>query len=351
VTTSNDILRACLPTSSLAVATGNVVTAYVPNGAWISSSTGVQAVTLESSSPVAPVSIATPSAVNSCSANPKTAQTVCTANSNDVYLISGTTRTNTLTSGATGSVGFSGGSCRNCGVAINALSNKAVIAIGISGSPSGSGIQFLDLATNIFGPPIPAAHIISEDILIDPTRNLILSPGESNFYDLFQIQPGGGVKEFGNFLGFVGGILDSAAEDCSTGIALASLEGSGNLFIADLTQAVLTPGSGTLPGTWTGPSKVRNFPEFNTFSAGTSGISVASGTSHLGIVSGEFGGNRFGVIQLPATSGSGTPDVVDYAAAVIPNTPDGGVFQAGLDPHTVTAYTSPKFRQRTQLMY
>ena len=35
------------------------------------------------------------------------------------------------------------------------------------------------------------------------------------------------------------GVLDSAAEDCTTGIALATDEGTGNLFIADLTQAVI----------------------------------------------------------------------------------------------------------------
>jgi hypothetical protein len=33
--------------------------------------------------------------------------------------------------------------------------------------------------------------------------------------------------------------------------------------------------------------------------------------------------------------------MVDYAAAVLPNTPDGNAFEQGLDPHTVTAYVSP----------
>ena len=58
-------------------------------------------------------------------------------------------------------------------------------------------------------------------------------------------------------------------------------------------------------------------------------------------MTGEFCGNAFGEIQLPSTSGSGTPAVVDYAAAVLPNTPDGATFEQGLDPHTVTAYVSP----------
>ena len=32
---------------------------------------------------------------------------------------------------------------------------------------------------------------------------------------------------------------------------------------------------------------------------------------------------------------------MDYAAAVLPDTPDGAVWEQGLDPHTVTAYLSP----------
>ncbi len=45
---------------------------------------------------------------------------------------------------------------------------------------------------------------------------------------------------------------------------------------------------------------------------------------------------------LPSTSGSGTPTLADYAyVSAMPNTPDGNGFEAGFDPHTVTAYTSP----------
>jgi hypothetical protein len=40
----------------------------------------------------------------------------------------------------------------------------------------------------------------------------------------------------------VGGEGDSAAEDCSTGIALSSLEFTGQVFIAVLTQASFTKG-------------------------------------------------------------------------------------------------------------
>ena len=38
---------------------------------------------------------------------------------------------------------------------------------------------------------------------------------------------------------------------------------------------------------------------------------------------------------------TGTRAVVDYAAAVLPDLPDGSAFTQGRDPHTVTAYVSP----------
>jgi hypothetical protein len=282
-----------------------------------------------------PTAITTPNVVNSCSSNSSTGETVCTANNTDVYLITGTTLNTTLTSGAAGEGSFSGGACENCGVAINSTLNKAVITIGLGTAPSGSGIQYLDLGSNTFETPIPAAHEVSEDVLWDQGRNLILSPNEESNYDLFQVGTST-TTEYANSTAFTGE-GDSAAEDCSTGIALSTLEFTDSLYITDLTQAVFTAGP---PGTWTAPGQTVAFPEFSGFSAGTDGIAVA-GNSHLGIVAGEFGGNAFGAFQLPATSGTGTPSFVDYAAAVLPNTPDGAVWNQGLDPHTITAYVSP----------
>jgi len=335
-------ITSCLPTSSLTtlVQRTNVV-AYVPNGSWDSGVTGVQVVPIEPATG-APTAIATPNPVNSCSSNPVTGETVCTANNTDVYLITGTTLNATLTSGSNGFAGFSGGRCQNCGVAINGVTNTAVITVGLGASPSGSGIQFLNLASNTFSPPVPATNEVSEDILWDPGRDLILSPNEFGFYDLFQTSSSSATPEFGNP---VGGELDSAAEDCLTGIALATDEFTSNLFITDLTQAKLTPGS---PGSWTAPSMFLNIPDFNPYvgsEAGTDGIAVAPG-SHLGIVTGEFPspasqGNAIIAVQLPSTSGSGTPAFVDWVVAVLPNDPDGNPFSMGCDPHTVTAYVSP----------
>ncbi len=337
VTVNNPILASCVPGSSLGILQGKTtVVAYEPNGYWEGGATGVRVVPIEGGG--SPSAISTPNIVNSCGSNSQTGESVCTANNTDVYLITGSTLNTTLTSGSNTFASFSGGSCMNCGVAINSLTNTAAINMGFLGGLYGDGIQLLNLATSAFSPPVALSNAVSENISIDPNRSLILSPGEDGTYDILQITSGGGFLEYDNFLGYANYELDSAAEDCTTGIALSTSEFTSNLYIADLTQATFTPGS---PGTWTAPSQFVNFPEFGSFGAGTSGISVAPGTTHLGITDGEFGGNEFGVFLLPATSGSGTPAFVDYAAAFLPNTPDGNAFYTGFDPHTITAYTSP----------
>ena len=334
VTQSNPTLAACVPGSSIGLLTGTTtVTAYVPNGAWEIGASGIRVVPVEG--PGSPISVPTPNATNSCGSNSQTGETVCTANNTDVYLLTGATLNNILTSGSNNFAGFSGGECMNCGVAVNSLTNTAAINMGYSGI-SGDGIQLLDLATNTFQTPVASYNIVSENISADPNRGYILSPAESGVYSIYKTVAGGGLQEFDNPI--YAGEFDSAAEDCTTGIALSTIEFTSELYIADLTQANFVSGS---PGSWSAPSQVVNFPEFSNFAAGTSGISVAPGTSHLGITTGEFGGDEFGVFQLPSTSGSGTPSFVDYAAAFMPNSPDGNSYANGYDPHTITAYTSP----------
>jgi hypothetical protein len=340
VTHTNPTLSACLPTSSLAVLSPTnpgVVTAYVPNANWGAITTGVQAVQLEGGS--SKTSIGTVSPVNSCSSNPATGQTVCTANNTDVYLITGTTLNTTLHSNSNALASFSGGSCNNCGVAINALSNKAVINMGLTPSPTNSGVQLLDLNTNTFSPPVPQTNgVVSEDISVDPTRSLILSPSEGGNYSLFQIQSDGTtLKEFGSAVG-TGLEADSAAEDCSTGIALTVGEFTNSVYLADLSQAVF---GSPIATQYTAPHTTVNLVTNYSFSAGLSAVAVAPGSSHLAVATGEFGGNTFAVLQLPATGGSGTPTILDYAVAVVPSSTTCGTWSSGNDPHTTTAYTSP----------
>jgi hypothetical protein len=341
VTASTTTLAACVPSSSLGIgvgtSAGSNVNAYVPFGYWDGARTGIELVPLEGTATA--FNFTTTSAVNSCAANSVTGEAVCTENNTNVDVITGTTLT-TLTSGSNTDAEFTGGQCENCGVAINAGNNTAIIAMGLVGGGEGpyggtTGVQVLNLSGNTFNTPFPVARYVSEDISIDPTRNLILSPAENGYYNLLKIGSGNALTEYDNY---VSGTLDSAAEDCITGIAMSSYEFSDEIYITDLTQATFTSGT---PGTWTAPGQFFNLSDSG-YSAGTSGISVAPGSGHLGVVTGEFGGSAYSALQLPATSGSGTPTLADHAyVASMPNTPDGYPFSAGYDPHTVTAYTSP----------
>ncbi|MGH6848605.1 MAG: hypothetical protein ACREC0_14585 [Methylocella sp.] len=322
----------CEPSSSLTVlVTGTNVVAYVPKGNWEGGATGVSVLNVEGTS-IANKLVSTLNVVNSCASNPITGKTVCVANNTDVYLLTGTTLSTTLTSGGSSTIGFSGGSCTNCSVAMDAVHNKAAIGLSIAGVP---GFQFLNLATSAFEPAFKSpSGFISEDPLIDPSRNLLLSATESNDYEIVNIATSTAPKFFENTLPVsFGGEADSSGEDCSTGIALTGAEGGSppNIFIADLTRAKFTAGSPS--GTWTAPSQVQTLTEA-ILSAGASGLAVAQGT-HIGIVSGEFGGNTITAIALPATSGTGTPALTDWVSCSLTG------FSDGFDPHTLTAYQSP----------
>ena len=116
----------CAGSSSLApLVTGTNVTAYVPKGTWLFPTTGVSVVNVEGSS-ITPTLMPTPAVVNSCASNSSTGKTVCTANNASVYRFTGTTLTTTLTSGGSGTIGSSGGSCTNCGVVMDSLHNRAL---------------------------------------------------------------------------------------------------------------------------------------------------------------------------------------------------------------------------------
>lgn len=348
------IQGSCQPSSSLSVlVSGSDVVAYVPKGNWSATlSTGVAAVNVEGSS-IANTLIPTRSVVNSCASNPITGQTVCTANNTDVYLIKGTAldpavATNPLPSSGVGQLLFSGGTCTNCGVAMDATHNKAVIGLSLA---TGGGFQFLNLG------PTPALETaftskgpagfgsISEDPLIDPIRNLLLSAAESSNYEIIDVATSTAplfyehpVSPFQE--------LDSSGEDCSTGIILAPAEFSGpsNVFIADISNpafAVFTPGT---PGSWAAPSQVQSLTE-SFLSAGASGFAVAQGT-HTGVVTGEFGGDVLTAILLPSISGGGTtPAINDWVSCNI-----GNGFSNGFDPHTVTAYRSPATGHATAVL-
>ena len=245
---------------------------------------------------------------------------------------------------------------------MDSVHNKAVIALSFADQVG--GYQYLNLDTSSFdpafrsqAPPFPDAGTnISENILVDPDRNLILSPNELLNYELVNVTTTTTPTFFEQNISALDPFyfsLDSAGEDCSTGIALASVEdessGQSQVYIADLGQAVFTPGTPGTPGTWTYPSPPAGAqvqPLSESFLAnGATGIAVAQGT-HTGVIAGEnslfaLSESAITAIALPTTSGSGIPAITDWVTCEIGEIVVGVNFRHGRDPHTVTAYKSP----------
>ena len=226
---------------------------------------------------------------------------------------------------------------------MDATHNKALIGLSL-GSGATGGFQFLNLATNLFEPAFASQAPlgkISENPMIDPIRNLLLSAAENENYEIIDVSTSTSPAFFENPTGVIAAYgLDSSAEECSTGIALGSVEDDDGLpnsrvYIANLSSSstTFTPGS---PGTWSAPSQVQTLTEANLRYA-SSGLAVAQGT-HTGIVSGEFGGDRITAIALPTTldTSNTTPAINDWVTCSI-----GSGFQVGFDPHTLNAYQSP----------
>src|SRR5262249_6571229 len=143
-----------------------------------------------------------------------------------VYVLKGTAldamvSPNPLTSAGSGFIKFSGGSCTNCGVAMDATHNKAVIGLSLAGLP---GFQFLNLATSTFEPAFAApSGDMSEGLMIDSIRNLLLSASETGNYEIVDVTTSTSPIFFEHPVP-PNNPLDSSGEDCSTGILLAPIE-------------------------------------------------------------------------------------------------------------------------------
>jgi hypothetical protein len=343
----------CEGTGSISeLVSGSNVIAYVPKGSWGSTQTGIDVVNVEGSS-ITNTQIPTGSdVINSCASNSVTGQTVCTADNNQVYVLKGTgldpsVTTNPLTDGATGTITFSGGTATTTGVAMDAVDNKALLAVSVGGT---GGFQFLDLSTGTFESPFvtkdPGGKI-SEDPLIDPVHHIIGSAAEDNNFEIADVSNSTSPQFYEQSLSAVTGgtEFDSTSEDCSTGILLAPAEFSSpsGVEVADIQnagtapQAVFTPGS---PGSWTAPEQFQTLTG-STLDAGASGSAVAQGT-HTGVLAGEFGGDTLTALALPTTSGAGaTPAVQSWVSCQTGTDPGGNAFSMGDDPHTLAAYQSP----------
>jgi hypothetical protein len=119
-----------------------------------------------------------------------------------------------------------------------------------------------DAGSSAFGPLIPTGQpTTSEAIQVDTTRDVILSPNEQNDFQIINAATGqvfNNVIPFATIPNVTDPEFDSVAEDCTTGIALAPIEGPMQVMLVDLTQAKFdTNGAGA--GTWaTGVCSVGN---------------------------------------------------------------------------------------------
>jgi hypothetical protein len=317
---------------------GNVI-AYVPGDAEQAGVFGSQGIFVQNiegfPGPNAKISAAEP--VSACSSNPATGQTVCTGR-DQVYVVAGTTVNKTLSDGFSGFiVGFGSFICDTCGVATNAANNTAVINGSIGGGivdagglPAvSSGVQVLDLNTNTSGPVFPMNDVVSENIFVDPGRNLVLSASFFGGFDLLKFRPSGALQEFDSSFSVASLGVGSTAEDCSTGIGIAPQGNAVGLVNLN------APASGA--GVYAAPF---SSPVFSTnYALSVASGAAAQGPDHLAVAAGNTG--TFAVLELPATAGNGAPSVVDYAVAAIPHSDACGTFTGLNNPNMLTAYTSP----------
>jgi hypothetical protein len=285
--------------------------------------------------------------VNSCAANQTTSTVVCTDNQTGIYLINGNALSSMLSSGGVNQKTFSGGSCTTCGVVMDSLRNRAIISIANNANanpspPPGPGAyQVVNLANNTLSAPINpvGTQSIAESFGLNSLTNMITSANEDGFFDLIDVTnpaspiayslPGAPLRPS----------FDSSAVD-TTNIVVAGGEGSGNILVADLSQATFS----LSPPIWNAPNQIENLiefdPSFGYFSSGITGLAVAFG-SHETFLEDEEGtagnGAGIGVIKLPATSGFGTPAAQDWVVAHVPTTPNNATWNMTKDPHGLTA--------------
>ena len=138
---------------------------------------------------------------------------------------------------------------------------------------------------------------------------------------------------------------ETSAIDESTNIAYVSFHTPADcvatppnaIALFDMSQATFTPGVGNASGTWdTAGKQVQLLTDLDL--NGIDPISVES-ADHVAIVGG--GTQLFGALQLPTTSGSGTPAVTDWVSANMPNDPAGNPWNGWSLPNGLATYLSP----------
>jgi hypothetical protein len=311
--------------------------------------------------------------VNSCAADPSTGIAVCSGDFGASYSISGPNHVVTgFKSGVTKRIHFTGGDCANCGVAIDddlasvptaiISTSQGYLPVGLSPFKLGSFISTKD-------------DVISGEFGYDPVNHRILSPNYQiqnikNFqsknpdYQILDVAAGTAfdLSDKTSFFNDNGTCItksgttqrdalpDSGAYDINTQIAYGTFRSPADcvgantvedIALLDLSQATFD----TVAGTWSDSGKqIQTLTEMTNLTNGITGIAIVPGQS-LAIVADRRerfgGGNGFGALSLPSTSGSGTPTLNDWVQANMPNDPLKHPWLMSNMPNGLTAYVSP----------
>ncbi|MBV8461122.1 MAG: hypothetical protein JO009_09580, partial [Candidatus Eremiobacteraeota bacterium] len=238
-----------------------------------------------------------------------------------------------FSSGASGSLSFSGGSCTICAIAFDPLDTGFIIE---DPNPAGSGcaaqcgqFQRIDESSHSINKSI-ATGDPDENPGYDYVKNWVFNPGYST--GVLQVLDFGTGNVFTTTSRVTGGDPDSAAVDVSTHVGETPDEFDLVQYLADLGTATMSGGKLTV----TTGSTTLTSSDLSSLSPDSSQV---DSVLHVIFYTGEFGTQTLGFGQLPTTM-SGTT-LSDWAFAFFPNTPDGAAFSSGVDPHQAATFNDP----------
>jgi hypothetical protein len=375
------------------IITGDTVTAYVPLATDSFAAAGLnQAVIENGANPLPGASGYSANRVNSCTPA-STGEVVCSeGNALGVAQFDlipagvSTTAVTSIASSSTGAINYVPGECSGCGMLVD--SGLGTGGAGLAIMAASGGFFTLDLGNVANTPAGPIATSPSEppgaNFGYDATNHRILNANYevtnlaplTSTAPLFQIiditNPASPLAyDLNNAAGFFepgppficsgNGNTDpdnefpeTTAIDEGTNIAYVSFHTPpdcqntpGNtLALFDLSQATFTPGTAGASGSWdTTGKQIQVLTDFSV--NGVDPISIEP-NNHVAIVSGGL--TPFGALQLPTTSGTGTPAITDWVSADMPNDPDGTPWNGWSLPDGVATYVSPNSGKPIGLM-
>jgi hypothetical protein len=246
--------------------------------------------------------------------------------------------------GATGSLGFSGGSCTICAIAYDPMDNAFIIMepnTGGTGPNPGEFVRWSETThastmTILDGDP-------NENPGYDYVKNWIFTPQYDTTPTALQIADFTSGTLYTSSTTFPQiGTPDSGNVDVVTHVAVTPNEfNPPDIFTtADLGTVTLnSPSAGMF--TVTGNSQTLTINNAACGDADNDDNATDS-VLHMTFVTGEFcpgGRERMGFILLPTTDSSTT--ISDWAFVTIPPTPDSLPWDSAHDPHPVAAFNDP----------